>query len=252
MNARSLPILVAVTALALVFSACGTDAVESTTTTPPATETTTTMAPTTTTVPPTTAAPTTTTLPGEPFDIVFAAGSEVAVIGVAHDDVLNVRSGPGVEFDVVAELDPTSTDAIALGEGRLLVGSIWQAVEVDGVEGWVNSSFLALAGAVDDQTSAVVTLLGGIPTGSDMVELGELVADTFASTDPPSTITMVVAPTVGDLGEVTYDVVGLGDDSVRGVRLHIFGTPGDEGFGLKSVEVTTLCGRGVTEDGLCV
>ena len=251
MKVRSFPTLAVVTSLALLFSACGTDAGESTTTTPPATETTTT-APTTTTVAPTTVAPTTTTLPGEPFDIVFAAGSEVAVIGVAHDDVLNVRSGPGVEFDIVATLDPTSTDAIALGEGRLLVGSIWQAVEAGAVEGWVNSSFLAQIGSVDDQTSAVVTLLGGIPTGADMVELGELVADTFASTDPPSTITLVVAPSVGDLGEVTYDVVGLGDDSVRGVRLHVFGTPSDEGFGLKSVEVTTLCGRAVTDDGLCV
>jgi hypothetical protein len=65
---------------------------------------------------------------------------------------------------------------------------------------------------------------------------------------------MVIPPTVGDLGEVTFDVVGLLDDAQLGWRLHIFGQPteGGEGFSLKSVEATALCGRGVTEDGLCV
>ena len=69
--------------------------------------------------------------------------------------------------------------------------------------------------------------------------------------DPPSDIVIVVAPTVGDLGTVTYDVVGLGDDSVRGLRLLVFGEPVSDGFSLKSVERTLLCGRGLFE-GLCV
>ena len=65
---------------------------------------------------------------------------------------------------------------------------------------------------------------------------------------------MVVAPAVGDLGEVTYDVIGLGDDSIGGWRLHVFGTPSasGEGFLLKTLEATTLCTRGVTTDGLCI
>jgi hypothetical protein len=63
---------------------------------------------------------------------------------------------------------------------------------------------------------------------------------------------MTVEPAVGDLGEVTYDVIGLGDDAVFGFRLHVFGQPGAGGdFSLKSVERTILCGRGVS-DGLCV
>jgi hypothetical protein len=61
-----------------------------------------------------------------------------------------------------------------------------------------------------------------------------------------------VAPSVGDLGEVTYDVIGLGDDAVRGLRLHVFGQPIDEGFSLKTVEMTALCGRGADDDGGCI
>ena len=62
------------------------------------------------------------------------------------------------------------------------------------------------------------------------------------------------APSVGDLGEVIYDVVGFADDSVRGLRLHIFGQPlaGGEGFSLKSVEATSLCARGLTAEGACI
>jgi len=58
---------------------------------------------------------------------------------------------------------------------------------------------------------------------------------------------------VGDLGDTTYDVIGLGDDAQLGWRLHVFGTPSEsgEGFFLKSIERTLLCGRGVS-DGFCV
>ena len=63
---------------------------------------------------------------------------------------------------------------------------------------------------------------------------------------------VTVAPSVGDLGEVTYDVIGLGDDSVRGYRLHVFGEGlgAGGGFYLKSVEARVLCARGVTAGGL--
>ena len=63
---------------------------------------------------------------------------------------------------------------------------------------------------------------------------------------------MAVAPTFGDLGEVTFDVVGLGDDALFGVRLRVFGTPGDESFTFKTVERTLLCGRGISSNGLCL
>jgi hypothetical protein len=66
---------------------------------------------------------------------------------------------------------------------------------------------------------------------------------------------VVSTPTsVGDLGEITMDVIGLADDAQIGWRVHICATPSQsgDGFVLKSVEATSLCGRGVTSDGLCI
>jgi len=248
-------------AFALVAAGCGDDAdtgVDATTTT------TTVVA---STAPPTTAPTTTTTaldpmpipddeLPGEDFELSPAAGSSLAVVGVAFDDTLNVRRGPGVDHDVVAELDPTENDVTASGRARLLTESIWWEVTApDGTLGWVNSRFTAQPGSTDDATAQVISLLGETPTAATMEGLGELVAGALEGDgDIPSSVTLTVPASLGDLGEVTYDLIGLGDDSVHGLRLHVFGTPGDSGgFSLKSVESTALCDsvRGVGASGLC-
>jgi hypothetical protein len=191
-------------------------------------------------------------LTGEPIDFFFSDGDTLGVVGVAADDVLNVRSAPGVQASVVATLEPLA-DAVATGSARQLSQSIWAEVEAGGATGWANVAYLAYIGATDDVTADVVEQLGGSVSAGTMVQLGQAVAETRASTEPPSTITVVDGPAVGDLGEITADVVGLGDDSVLGARLHVFGQPVEdgEGFGLKSVEQTTLCIRGVS-DGLCV
>lgn len=223
----------------------------STTTTDPSTTTTSSSTTTTST---TTGAPTTTTIPGDPFDFGPRAGDRLAVIGVEFDDVLNLRELPGTDQTILAGLAPDETEVVALGEGRSLPNSIWYKVEVDGTVGWVSSSFVAHLGGVDDVTSQVVDHYGAVPSSETMLELADLVAAVFRSTEEPvSDVTVTVAPTVGDVGEVTIDVVGFGDDAVRGVRLHIFGQPSDggEGFGLMSVERTWLCSRGATGDGLC-
>jgi hypothetical protein len=270
--------LIVAAALVLVVAACGdgeTSTTEtsvvttssvvptsSTTTTPPSTTATTaTTTPTTTTsttaatttTTTTTAAPTTTTLPGDPIDVPPWRGDIVGVVGVAHDDVLNVRAGPGTDQAIVATLDPLEDDVLVLGNARSLPNSIWTQVENDGVAGWVNIRFLAYLGDTDDITARLVNDLGATPTAETMLDLGLIVAEALAAIEPPSRIVMSVAPTVGDLGEVTYDVIGLGDDSLHGVRLHVFGMPdeGGEGFVLKTVERTQLCARGVS-DGFCV
>lgn len=206
---------------------------------------------TTTTTPPTTSASTEPTMPGEPFDGFVAEGDVVGVMGVAHDDVLNVREGPGTDQSIVARAAPTAVDVVATGQARSLPSSIWYEVTVDGSTGWASAAFLAFIGATDDATAE---FLDGqpLPEAETMVGLADLVAAGFASQDPPSLIVQSVAPTVGDLGEITYDVVGLGDDAVGGYRLHIFATPTDSGdsFVLKSIERTYFCTRGAT-GGLC-
>lgn len=240
-------------ALALILAACGggddgaTSTSEATTTTT-APSTTTTAPETTTTVPETT---TTAEPAGEPIDFGPQEGDTVAVIGVAHDDVLNLRAGPGADQEILAEIPNTYEELTALGNTRDLGDSFWIEVEYEGTTGWVHFSFIGFIGVTDDMTAAVLEELGEAPVGETMADIGLAVAETFASDEPTSDIVMVVAPTVGDLGEVTYDVISIGDDAVRGYRVHVFGQPADETFEIRNVEVTTLCGRGVTTDGLC-
>lgn len=203
----------------------------------------------------TTGVSTTTTLPGEAFDIGPADGDTVAVVGVAYDDVLNLRAGPGVGYDVLLGLDPMAENLVATGRHRLLESSIWDEVTVDGTMGWANSSFIAYLGGVDDLTSTVQSQIGAPVATGTMLEMGQIVAESLASFDE-SGVRIVVStpPSVGDLGEITMDVIGLADDAQVGWRLHIFGAPSEsgDGFVLKSVEATSLCGRGVTGDGFCV
>jgi len=242
---------------AVVLGACGdvstetTQAASSGTTTTALLATTTVASVTTTTVPPTTEPV------GEPYDLwvpVPGEGPILGVVGVRFDDTLNVRSGPGTGFDVVATLGPVQAGIAGTGDGWLPPsGSAWWKVEADGVVGWANQRFLSRLGGVEDRTAQVVAELGEIPVAETMLDLGLMVAITFADVDFGSDVVVSVAPTVGDLGEVTYDVTGLGDDSLGGYRLHVFGQPTEsgEGFSLMAVEATILCQRGVSGD-LCL
>ena len=262
--------------LAALLTSCGDDNIEPTATTAEettstvedVTSSTTTSAPTTTT----TAATTTTALapptaplpenelPGTAFDLAPAPGAVLAVIGVRYDDVLHVRYAPGTDQAVVADLAPVAEDFVATGRARALTQSIWwEVTTADGTYGWVSAKFTARRGPTIDATSEVNTRLGGLPTAPTMLDLGKIVADALKSADPEVTphIVPVVAPTAGDLGEVTYDVVGFADDSTRALRVHVFGQPGDggEGFTLKSAEATDMCdsvrGGSGTFDGPC-
>jgi len=232
----------------------GTATVAPSTTSPRETTTTTTIATSTSTPATTTTSSTATTeLKGEPVEGGPLRGAILSVVGVAHDDVLNLRAGPGTDQTILAGIPPTYDSVLALGSTRALP-EWWANVEYQGTTGWVSLSFLAYAGQTSDITSEVLSKAGGSLQATTMTDLGAAVADIVASTDPPSRVTLVVPESVGDLGEVTYDVIGIGDDSIRGFRLHVFGTPTSSGFVLVSVESTDFCdpSRGVGDDGICV
>ena len=237
--------------------------VTSSTTTSSAATTTTTIATTTiaTTAPVAPTAPLPESeLPGTAFDLAPAAGAVLAVVGVRYDDVLHVRYGPGTDQAVVADLAPVAEDFVATGRARSLSRSVWwEVTTADGTYGWVSARYTARRGPTLDATSEVVAELGNLPRAETMLGLGEIVADALKSVDPEAApiVVPVVGPTVGDLGEVTYDVVGFADDSTRAIRVHVFGQPDDggEGFTLKSVESTVMCdsvrGAAGTIDGPC-
>ena len=177
-------------------------------------------------------------LPGEPVDLGPRAGDALAVVGIAHDDVLRLRAAPGEEGDVLTTIAPTQAGLIAQGRTRSVPGAFWTLVDRGGTPGWVNMRDVAYLGDTFDATADRLSAIGARPSARTMSELGRLVTESMRSPDAESIprIVVVVDETVGDLGEVTLDLIGLGDDSLRGYR----------------VEVTNLCARGVGEGRLCL
>lgn len=206
--------------------------------------------------------PTTTTtaveagpLPGERVELYPYAGARLAVVGVAAGDRLNVRSGPGPDFDVVFELEPTAMTATATGHNRS-VGEegFWSEIAVDGRNGWANTAFLLQPGQVSDVTAALFPASADRPEAKTLAELAMAVGRLRAGEDPELDIVVVDEVPGPDGGEVTVDVVGFGDDATGGERLTIAATGSRDGdsFTVRAVEATTFCRRGVTDDRLCV
>lgn len=193
----------------------------------------------------TTAEPVETPTPGEEVTYVpYGDGTAFSVIGVAHDDVLNVRSGPGAAFEVIDTLGPEATDVVY--SGRAWSTNFYE-VSSDGTTGWASGRYLAPMAGTHDETSRVIDLLGARPEAPTMQTLGRQVAEVFVPESQEGSgtqVVMSVAPSVGDVGEVAFDVVGLFDDSVYAHRVRVFGQPSDGAFSLGSVEVTAYCMRG--------
>lgn len=179
-----------------------------------------------------------------------ARGATLAVVGVAAGDELNVRDAPGTDGAVLGTLDPLADGVTATGRARIVDSGYWYQVDGGAVDdGWVNARYLAYLGETTDVTSELTER----PSAETMLQLAEAVAQLRvgdASEGQGPRIVVSDGPTVGDLGEVTVDILGLPDDAVAGERLRIFAHPVDEGFTLRTVERTVLCSRGVS-DGLC-
>ncbi len=76
------------------------------------------------------------------------------VVDVVPDDVLNMRSGPGTAYFVVATLEPHATVEVLENNRLATDGALWRVVRADNGEiGWVNARFLrnSIAGN-DDRT----------------------------------------------------------------------------------------------------
>lgn len=246
---RSRRAIAAVGLAAVLVAACGDDDSTTTDTTDETTPSTT----STTSEPTTTGDPEPGALPGEVIEIFPYEGAAMAVVGVEADDVLNVRAGPGVDFDVVATLDPLSDgEAVATGTNRQLDGgAIWAEVEIGDAAGWANTAFLLQRGVTDDVTASLYPPEADVPSAETLTDLAEIVAAELASEEPPTEVVVVDGPTVADLGEITVDVVGVPDDATGAFRLHIFAEEGDEEFVLRTVERTDMCRRGVDAEGRC-
>lgn len=116
--------------------------------------------------------PTATPLPTpepEPTTPLLDETAAFAVVYVAADDVLNVRSGPGVANDIVGELPPDASNVTITGEGQMVEGSLWVPVQAGAVAGWVNSTYLAEMVAATDfcQDAAAQQLITDLKAALD-------------------------------------------------------------------------------------
>ena len=229
-------------------------------------------------------------LPGEPYEWGPAEGTLLSVVGVPHDEVLIVHDVPSGQMiatldisnpyesqllvreapsgKVIASFDSPTGGIVATGRTRRVpdagwTEAVWNEVRVAGLTGWTRAIYLAPIGLTGDLTAHLIDIIGETPMANTLIELGLIVGEAMASDEPPSRVVVVTRPIVFEaLGEVTVDVLNLGDDSLLGFRLHVFATPGADDwmsenpgpFTLRTVERTILCysARGVTADGLCV
>lgn len=229
-------------------------------------------------------------LPGEPYEYGPDEGTSPAIVGVPYQNMLTVHDVPSGE--IIATLDAsnpyegavivreapsgeflTSLESwtggiVATGRTRRLPDAewpdaVWDEVRVAGLTGWARGTFLAPIGLTDDITAHLIDRMGRRPEAEQLGELALIVGDAFASMEESARVIIVTRPIVFEaLGEVTADVLNIGDDSLLGYRLHIHAVPAGEDwmseypgpFTLHTVERTILCQshRGVTADGLCV
>jgi uncharacterized protein YgiM (DUF1202 family) len=90
-------------------------------------------------VPPTSAPPTAT--PTNPP--VGPLLGQFAVVNVASDDVLNVRSGPGIDHPIAGTIPFHGLGVRVYAGGQEVSGSWWVPAQYAAVTGWVNSRYLA-------------------------------------------------------------------------------------------------------------
>lgn len=198
-------------------------------------------------------------LPGEPFFIGPARGEAMDVVGVRYNDVLNLRALPDPGADIVTTAAPLSAapTLVSSGEGRLLTSAAWWEITADGEPVWANATFLGSLGPAGDVTDELPAL-----EASSLSDLAEAVGATRGD-GPEPLVVFATEPVAidGNGGEATIDVIGLGDDAVKGERIDIrydfiYDNPDADnrevvGYRLTSATATAICGRGVSSDGRC-
>jgi len=84
--------------------------------------------------------------PGSQFKDHTAHERPWRVVGVAADDVLNIRSGAGVQHGIIGSFPPNAQNVRITGRiQRLASGAVWaeiRAATLPGGTGWVNGRFL--------------------------------------------------------------------------------------------------------------
>lgn len=224
-----------------------------------------------------------TELPGTPATFGPAAGTQLGVIGVAHDDWLNVRDVPNGEVvaTLTLQLSPQSPAESALlvrdaeaeaafarigvagvtatGRSRDLATSTWHEIQAGPIIGWASSNYLAplVPETALDITAQVTADIDGATTADTFTALVERIVATVASDEPASRVRTVAPPGAFEaVVDIAVDVVGQPDDSIRGYRLLISAdAAGDVAAAVTDGDIATDSGpymlRSVSATPLC-
>ncbi|WP_156252201.1 SH3 domain-containing protein [Pseudactinotalea terrae] len=187
-------------------------------------------------------------LPGTVVEGYPEAGTSLLIVGVNAQEILNLRIGPGIEFDSIARLAP-DTPLVATGRNRDLGGGagIWYQVRAGDDVGWVISRYVAEPGASRDVTDT----FDPPPTGDSRRALIDAVVAAWDQTGSPQAIVVYGPIVVQENLQVRIDVLVKGDDSVLGARLFVVAAQADDTFTVTRVTATQLCARGVSGTGDC-
>ncbi len=140
---------------------------------------------------------------------------QFAVVRVASNDLLNVRSGPGTAYPVVDTIPYHGLDVEVHAGAREVDGSWWVPVEYEGVTGWVNSRYLARqAGWVSEPIAARAAQIIMILKDGDLEALAERVHPEKGVRFSPYTYVRAVpgAPEEEDLVFRAAQIPGLASD----------------------------------------
>lgn len=190
-------------------------------------------------------------LPGESVQTFFAEGVQADVIGVEHDDVLFVRQLPDPESAEVARFEPTDV-VTSTGRERSVDEGLWVEVEISAGVGWVSMSYLGFLGRTQDVTADYQDVPPTAEEAELVASVGERTAEQHGTEGPTVSWTIIGTPQDEDPETYLVDVLGYPDDATYGERLRVTVADEGDGYSLHSVESTAICGRGVSDDGLCV
>lgn len=196
-------------------------------------------------------------LPGQDASLYYAEdGHWVSVVGVEHDDVLNVRALPDPSADIVGEIPPFAQALLAGRERSLGSGARWVEVRLVGGYGWVNGNFLAHAEGEGEDVTADFSDYGPYANIDDLIDA----ALQGRAAELPSADGIVARHLDGASSDAgpgapiyyTLDFLGGGDDAVRGERVRFDVEQGAEGYTISWARSMPLCQRGAMPDGQCV
>lgn len=190
-------------------------------------------------------------LPGQAVDTYPFEGASLVAVGLADGEFLAVFDLPDPTSPVVAELLWSDTGIVATGRNRSVDGEFWSEITFQGAVGWARTqSLLAPLDTTDEIVDRLFPDPADRPVADEIGIVARAVVDAIGVEEFGRVAMFDFPDDTSQPGSVRVDIIGLGDDSVYGIRLLVTTERSADGrLVLTSVEQRALCGRGASADG---